>query len=70
MRWRQQLQLRQPGNTTVVPTGAGCCPGPEQDKLVARMVELFRRDAVLYAYYPKDIYLNNGWVYNTKRHGI
>ncbi len=35
------------------------------------MVELFRRDAVwLYAYYPKDIYLNNSWVYNTKRHGI
>ena len=20
--------------------------------------------------YPKDIYLNNNWVYNTKRHGI
>ena len=35
------------------------------------MVELFRRDAVwLYAYYPKDIYLNNSWVSNTKRHGI
>jgi ABC-type oligopeptide transport system substrate-binding subunit len=46
-------------------------PGPERDALVARMVELFRRDAVwLYAYYPKDIYLNNSWVYNTKRHGI
>ncbi len=46
-------------------------PGPERDELVARMVELYRRDAVwLYAYYPKDIYLNNSWVYNTKRHGI
>ena len=46
-------------------------PGPERAELVARMVELFRRDAVwLYAYYPKDIYLNNSWVSNTKRHGI
>jgi len=45
--------------------------GPERDELVARMVELFRRDAVwLFAYYPKDIYLNNSWVHNTKRHGI
>jgi ABC-type transport system substrate-binding protein len=46
-------------------------PGPERDKLVARMVELYRRDAVwLYAYYPKEIYLNNSWVHNNKRHGI
>lgn len=46
-------------------------PGPERAKLVARMVELFRRDAVwLNAYFPKEIYLNNSWVYNTKRHGI
>jgi ABC-type oligopeptide transport system substrate-binding subunit len=46
-------------------------PGDERDALVARMVELFRRDAVwLFVYYPKDIYLNNSWVYNTKRHGI
>ena len=46
-------------------------PGEERDELVARMVELFRRDAVwLFVYYPKDIYLNNSWVYNTKRHGI
>jgi ABC-type transport system substrate-binding protein len=46
-------------------------PGEERDTLVARMVELFRRDAVwLYVYYPKDIYLNNSWVYNAKRHGI
>ncbi|RLA45488.1 MAG: peptide ABC transporter substrate-binding protein, partial [Gammaproteobacteria bacterium] len=45
--------------------------GPERDELVAQMVELFRRDAVwLFAYYPKDIYLNNSWVHNTKRHGI
>jgi len=45
--------------------------GAERDDLVARMVELYRRDAVwLYAYYPKDIYLNNSWVFNTKRHGI
>ena len=46
-------------------------PGPERDELVARMVELYRRDGVwLYAFYPKDIYLNNRWVHNTKRHGI
>ena len=46
-------------------------PGEQRDELVARMVELYRRDAVwLYAFYPKDIYLNNSWVYNTKRHGI
>jgi ABC-type transport system substrate-binding protein len=44
---------------------------PERDELVARMVELYRRDAVwLFAYFPKDIYLNNSWVHNTKRHGI
>lgn len=46
-------------------------PGPERDKLVADMVEMFRRDAVwLYAFNPKEIFLNNSWVYNTKRHGI
>ena len=46
-------------------------PGPERDELVARMVELYRSDAVwLFAYFPKDIYLNNSWVHNTKRHGI
>ena len=46
-------------------------PGPERDELVARMVEIYRREAVwLYAFYPKDIYLNNSWVHNTKRHGI
>lgn len=46
-------------------------PGAEREELVARMVEMWRRDAVwLYAYYPKEIFLNNSWVYNTKRHGI
>lgn len=46
-------------------------PGPERDAMVARMVEIFREEAVwMYAYYPKEIYLNNNWVYNTKRHGI
>ncbi|RLQ23274.1 peptide ABC transporter substrate-binding protein [Seongchinamella sediminis] len=46
-------------------------PGPERDVMVARMVEIFRREAVwLYAFYPKDIYLSNPWVSNTKRHGI
>ena len=49
----------------VLPSGA------ERDELVARMVDMFRRDAVwLYAFYPKEIFLNNSWVHNTKRHGI
>jgi oligopeptide transport system substrate-binding protein len=35
------------------------------------MVELYRRDAVwLYAFFPKEIFLNNSWVHNNKRHGI
>jgi oligopeptide transport system substrate-binding protein len=46
-------------------------PGPERDELVAQLVELFRRDAVwLYAFHPREIYLNNSWVFNNKRHGI
>lgn len=46
-------------------------PGPERDKLVAQLVDLYRRDAVwLYAFFPKEIYLNNSWVFNNKRHGI
>lgn len=46
-------------------------PGAERQALVARMVELYRADAVwLNAFYPKEIFLNNGWVSNTKRHGI
>ena len=46
-------------------------PGPERDALIADMVDLARRDAVwLYAFYPKEIYLNNSWVHNNKRHGI
>jgi ABC-type transport system substrate-binding protein len=46
-------------------------PGPERDAMVARMVDIYREEAVwLYAFYPKDIYLANSWVSNTKRHGI
>lgn len=46
-------------------------PGPERAELVANMVELYRRDAVwLYAFYPKEIFLNNSWVHNNKRNGI
>ena len=46
-------------------------PGPERDAMVARMVDIYREEAVwLYTYYPKDIYLSNSWVSNTKRHGI
>ena len=46
-------------------------PGEEREAIVAEMVDLLRKDAVwLYAFYPKDIYLNNSWVHNNKRHGI
>ena len=46
-------------------------PGPERDELVARMVRIVPRDAVwLYAFFPKEIFLNNSWVHNNKRHGI
>jgi ABC-type transport system substrate-binding protein len=46
-------------------------PGPEREEVVAEMVELFRRDAVwMNAFHPLEYYLNNQWVYNTKRHGI
>ena len=46
-------------------------PGPERDALVAELVELWRRDNVwLYAFHPLEYYLNNEWVFNTKRHGI
>ena len=46
-------------------------PGPERDAIVAEMVDLYREDAVwLYNFYPREIYLNNEWVTNTKRHGI
>ena len=46
-------------------------PGAEREAIVAEMVDLLRKDAVwLYAFYPKNIYLNNSWVYNNKRHGI
>ncbi len=43
----------------------------ERDAVVARMVELWRRDAVwMNSFHPLEIYLNNQWVHNTKRHGI
>ena len=46
-------------------------PGPEREALIADMVDLARRDAVwLFGFYPKEIYLNNSWVHNNKRHGI
>ena len=45
--------------------------GPERLAKIHRMVDMFQEDAAwLYAYNPKEIYLNNAWVYNTKRHGI
>jgi oligopeptide transport system substrate-binding protein len=46
-------------------------PGPERDEAVAGMVELWRRDVVwMSAFHPLEVYLNNPWVYNTKRHGV
>ncbi len=46
-------------------------PGPERARLVAAMVELWRRDAVWMNYFhPQEFYLNHQWVHNTKRHGI
>ncbi len=45
--------------------------GSERDKVVAEMVDMWRRDVVwLSSYHPVEYYLNNQWVYNTKRHGI
>ena len=45
--------------------------GPERDKIIRRMVDLYQKEAVwLYTFFPKDNYLNNAWVSNTKRHGI
>jgi oligopeptide transport system substrate-binding protein len=46
-------------------------PGPHRDEVVAQMVEMWRRDAVwMQSFHPREFYLNNQWVYNTKRHGI
>lgn len=46
-------------------------PGPERDEIVAQMLEILRRDAVwLSGWHSLDYYLNNPWIYNTKRHGI
>ena len=46
-------------------------PGEQREELLARLIELYRRDAAwLFAYHPREMYLNNPWVYNTKRHGI
>jgi len=46
-------------------------PGPARAKIIQRMVELYQEDAVwLYSMFPRDNYLNNAWVSNTKRHGI
>ena len=46
-------------------------PGPARDEIVAQMLEILRRDAVwLSGWHSLDYYLNNPWIYNTKRHGI
>ena len=45
--------------------------GEQRDKKIAEMIKLFQDDAVwLYAFTPREIYLNNAWVHNTKRHGV
>ncbi len=44
---------------------------PERDAILAQMVDIVRRDAPWFGgYHTKEYYLNNSWVYNTKRHGI
>ncbi len=44
---------------------------PERMALIDKMVEIFRKDSPwIGAYHPKEYYLNNSWVNNTKRHGI
>ncbi len=46
-------------------------PGPERQAIIARLLEIVRRDTPWFTgYYPKEYYLNNQWVKNTKRHGI
>ncbi len=46
-------------------------PGPERDGIVAQMLDIVRQDTPWFTgTYPKEYYLNNQWVYNTKRHGI
>ena len=46
-------------------------PGPERSELIARMLEIIRRDVPWFTgYYKKDFYLNNPWIFNNKRHGI
>ncbi|WP_242667233.1 ABC transporter substrate-binding protein [Parendozoicomonas haliclonae] len=44
---------------------------PEREALLARMVEMVRKDAPWFSgYHTKEYYLNNSWVSNVKRHGI
>ncbi|WP_281647777.1 ABC transporter substrate-binding protein [Parendozoicomonas sp. Alg238-R29] len=44
---------------------------PEREAILARMVEIVRRDNPwMGGYHVKEYYLNNSWVTNTKRHGI
>ena len=46
-------------------------PGAERDVLIARMLDMIRTDVPWFTgEYPKEYYLNNQWVSNTKRHGI
>lgn len=45
--------------------------GPERDAVIARLVDMVRRDAVwMSSFHPREVFLNNPWVYNTKRSGI
>lgn len=46
-------------------------PGPERNQLIAEMLDQVRADVPWFTgEYPKEYYLNNQWVSNTKRHGI
>lgn len=46
-------------------------PGLERNQLIAEMLDQVRADVPWFTgEYPKEYYLNNQWVSNTKRHGI
>ncbi|MCL6271730.1 ABC transporter substrate-binding protein [Sansalvadorimonas sp. 2012CJ34-2] len=44
---------------------------PQRIALLDKAIDLVRRDNPwIWGYHTKEYYLNNSWVYNTKRHGI
>lgn len=46
-------------------------PSPEREKLVAKMVDMVRKDALwMSSYHTREFYLNNPWVFNAKQNGM